>query len=116
MASLLLAFAGCTCGQGWRPNVMGRMRNLFHGPSNVGEPCDACDRGVAPASSGCATCGSAGSMSYGGYDGDVIGTYENTVPTVGTTYSGTTTVPYNSGTFPGAAGTRVENVRPKPAG
>ena len=70
-ASLLLAFAGCTCGQGWRPNFLTRWNNRFQGVSNVGEPCDAGCHGaaVAPiANSGCTTCGSAGNVNYGGYE------------------------------------------------
>lgn len=71
-ASLLLAFAGCTCGQGWRPNILTRLSNRIHGVSNVGEPCDAGCRDAAHAapvaSGGCESCGSAGNMNYGGYE------------------------------------------------
>ena len=87
-ASLLLAFAGCTCGQGWRPNFLTRMNNRIHGVSNVGEPCDAggC-REPAPAApmatGGCDSCGNTGSAQFGGYegqvmDGQIIGSYEGT--------------------------------------
>ena len=48
------------------------MNNRIHGVSNVGEPCDAGCQGAAMAapvaSSGCTTCGSAGNVSYGGYE------------------------------------------------
>ena len=71
-ASLLLAFAGCTCGQGWRPNILTRMNNRIHGASNVGEPCDAGCQGASGAghvaNGGCDTCGSVGGMNYGGYE------------------------------------------------
>ena len=67
-ASLLLAFAGCTCGQGWRPNFMKGFSSCLRGNSNVGEPCDAGCRDAAmsaPMSAGCETCGTA---NYGGYE------------------------------------------------
>jgi hypothetical protein len=67
-ASLLLAFAGCTCGQGWKPNFLTRFSNRIHGVSNVGEPCDAGCRDAAmsaPVTTGCDTCGTA---NYGGYE------------------------------------------------
>jgi len=90
-ASLLLAFAGCTCGQGWRPNIFTRLNNRIHGVSNVGEPCDAGCQGApnaaSVASGGCDSCGTAGGAHYGGYDGHAIDSYEG-VP-VGTSYTGT---------------------------
>ena len=100
-ASLLLAFAGCTCGQGWRPNIFSRLNNRFHGVSNVGEPCDAggCHSApvaAAPVAGGCETCNGA-SVGYGGYEGQVIDSYEG-VP-VGTTYNGT----INGGTVVGSS-------------
>jgi len=71
-ASLLLAFAGCTCGQGWRPNILTRMNNRIHGVSNVGEPCDAGCQGAPQAhpvsTGGCESCGSSSNMNYGGYE------------------------------------------------
>lgn len=67
-ATLVLAFSGCSCGQGWRP--FGGLFNRFHGPSNVGAPCDAgC---AAPA---CPTCGDGHTSHYGGIDGEVISNY-----------------------------------------
>ncbi|MCE3016052.1 MAG: hypothetical protein LW870_09305 [Pirellula sp.] len=73
-ATFMLAFAGCTCGQGWRPNILTKLHNRIHGVANMGEPCDA---GCAPApeyapSAGCSTCENNVSASYGSYDGQII--------------------------------------------
>ena len=107
-ASLLLAFAGCTCGQGWRPNILTRMNNRIHGVSNVGEPCDAGCQGAAMAapvaSSGCTTCGSAGNVSYGGYE-QIGDSYE--VP-IGTQYAPTSATQYQPLAQPQA--TRMEPI------
>ncbi|MEQ1830402.1 MAG: hypothetical protein ABL921_30875 [Pirellula sp.] len=119
-ASLLLAFAGCTCG-GWRPNLFSRLSDRFHGASNVGEPCDAgCHTApmAAPmATAGCESCGNATSAHYGGYEGQIIDSYEG-VP-VGAVNSMPSGV-YTSPTYPSATsvpGVRMgsETVRPKPA-
>ena len=115
-ASLLLAFAGCTCGQGWRPNILTRLNNRIHGVSNVGEPCDAGCRdavmAVPVAHGGCESCGNAGSMNYGGYEqmGD---SYE--VP-VGTQYVGPSSQ-YGPNSYPAGQPTvsRTEQIRSKPA-
>jgi hypothetical protein len=109
-ASLLLAFAGCTCGQGWRPNIFTRLNNRFHGVSNVGEPCDAGGCHSAPvaapiASSGCDTCGTA-SASYGGYEGQVIDSYDGTP--ISSTYNGT----INNGTIVGGSQTFAPSGQP----
>jgi hypothetical protein len=78
-AGLLLAFAGCTCGQGWRPNILTRLHNRIHGVSNVGAPCDAghCESAVQ-AQPACESCGNSEAVQYGGYEGNVIGSYEGT--------------------------------------
>ncbi len=98
-ASLLLAFAGCTCGQGWRPNIFTRFNNRIHGVSNVGEPCDAGCQGAAVAApvatGGCESCGTAGGANYGGYD-QVIDSQNGVV--VGSSYSGS---PYSSTVYSG---------------
>jgi hypothetical protein len=102
-ASLLLAFAGCTCGQGWRPNIFTRLNNRIHGVSNVGEPCDAGCQGAsnaAPvATGGCESCGAATGANYGGYEGQIIDSYEgvpvgayNETNYGGSTYVGTSNV------------------------
>lgn len=120
--SLLLAFAGCTCGGG-RPNFFSRLSDRFHSVGNYGAPCDAGCHAPAPAAtSGCETCGT--SAHYGGYDGQVIGTYEG-IPTetvVGSSTTGMGSVPsgaYISPTYPSnaASGVRMgsEGIRPKPA-
>ncbi len=86
VACLMLAFTGCTCGQGWncwRPGALiGRLHDRIHG-TNVGAPCmsGACAGPAieAPvmADAGCETCGNSHSMSYGSYpsayDGEVVG-------------------------------------------
>jgi len=63
----LLAFAGCTCSQGWKPNFLTRFNDRIHGASNVGEHCDAGCREAAISAPvpGCDNCGSA---NYGGYE------------------------------------------------
>ena len=115
-ASLLLAFAGCTCGQGWRPNILTRLNNRIHGVSNVGEPCDAgCRDAVmtAPvAHNGCESCGNAGSVNYGGYE-QIGDSYE--VP-VGTQYVGPSSQ-YVPNSYPAGqpTGSRMEPIRSKPA-
>jgi hypothetical protein len=123
-ASLLLAFAGCTCGQGWRPNFLTRFNNRFHSASNVGAPCDAgCESGAvhaAPASAGgCESCGQT-SANYGGYEGEIMNSYESTPMMQGSSMSYPIqgqTQPYNSGTFqPSVPITaRMERIVPKPA-
>ncbi len=89
VACLLLAFTGCTCGQGWncwRPmSMFNRLHDRIHG-TNVGAPCasGACAGPAmvsAPvmADAGCETCGTGvqhmGYESYPSvYDGgEVIG-------------------------------------------
>ena len=117
-ASLLLAFAGCTCGQGWRPNILTRLNNRIHGVSNVGEPCDAgCREAVmaAPVAhhGGCESCGNAGSVNYGGYEqmGD---SYE--VP-AGTQFVGPSTQYVKPNSYPMGqlSGSRMEPIRSMPA-
>jgi hypothetical protein len=83
------------------------MSNAIHGPSNVGEPCDACHHtNVAPvAAGGCETCGNANTVGYGGYDGQVIDSYDSTP--VSTTYV--------SPSYPANA-RPMESVNPRPAG
>jgi hypothetical protein len=78
-ASLLLAFAGCTCGQGWKPNFLTRFSNRIHGVSNVGAPCDAGCHEAAPVATGCDNCGTANSANFGGYE-QVGDSYEVGVP------------------------------------
>jgi hypothetical protein len=128
-ASLLLAFAGCTCGQGWRPNIFTRLHNRIHGVSNVGAPCDAgCSDGVAhggviaspAAHGGCESCNAA-SANYGGYNEQIVDSYE------GTPISNYQTAPMINGTqiYPGAmaspnvlpqsARMSAERIVPKPA-
>ncbi len=97
-ASLLLAFAGCTCGQGWRPNIFTRLNNRIHGASNVGEPCDAGCQGAGnmapPATGGCESCGANGGANYGGYD-QVIDSQD---AVIGSSYGGS---PYSSTVYAG---------------
>jgi len=124
-ASLLLAFAGCTCGQGWRPNFLTRFSDRIHGVNNVGEPCNAgCqDAAAAPiATGGCNTCGTTG-VNYGGYEQQIGDSYE--VP-MGTPVGNYNSAPQSYATGPSTAypaqtyqpqgsvrGT--ESIRPKPA-
>ena len=116
-ASLLLAFAGCTCGQGWRPNILTRLNNRIHGVSNVGEPCDASCRDAVMAApvahSGCESCGNAGSVNYGGYE-QIGDSYE--VP-AGTQYVGPSTQYVQPGSYATGQPTvsRMEPIRSKPA-
>ena len=116
-ASLLLAFAGCTCGQGWRPYILTRLNNRIHGVSNVGEACDAgCrDAGLAApiANGGCESCGTAGSRNYGGYE-QIGDSYE--VP-VGTQYVVPPTQYVQPNSYPAGqpTGSRMEPIRSKPA-
>ena len=117
-ASLLLAFAGCTCGQGWRPNILTRMNNRIHGAGNVGEACDAdCRDAVRSgpvANGGCDTCGSVGSMNYGGYDqvGDSYEVQPGTPYSVGPSTSYVQPGYTTGQPTPGRIG---ESIRPKPA-
>ncbi|XZE45144.1 hypothetical protein SH467x_000349 [Pirellulaceae bacterium SH467] len=71
-AAFIMAFAGCTTGQGWRPNVLTRLHNRIHGTANYGEPCD---QGCAPAAPapGCSTCGNGVASGYGAYESDYVG-------------------------------------------
>ena len=76
-ATFMMAFAGCTCGQGWRPNILTKLHNHIHGVANMGEPCDAGCSAVAPAAeyapnNGCSTCGNNVTAPYGSYDGQII--------------------------------------------
>ncbi len=105
----MMAFAGCTCGgQGWRPNILGRLHDRVYGVSNVGAPCDATCAPVAHApiaygTPDCATCGTGVVSSYGGYEGDYYG-------------SSISEQPYSIGAPPQTyAPTPPENVRPRPA-
>jgi hypothetical protein len=113
-ASLLLAFAGCTCGQGWRPNILSRLNDRIHGVSNVGAPCDAGCRGALPAA-GCEACGTT-SSNYGGYDGQIIDSAEGA--SVG--YNLGPSAVYNSPTYPAAQAAQsvrmgTEQITPKAA-
>ncbi len=90
-ASILLAFTGCTCGQGWRPNILGRLHDRIHGTNNVGAPClgGACASApvmAAPvvADAGCETCGSG--VQTMGYEGYPTTAYGNEI--VGDSYGG----------------------------
>jgi hypothetical protein len=120
-ASLLLAFAGCTCGQGWRPNIFSRLSNRFHGVSNVGATCDAgCDGGMAapisaPISGGCESCGSNVGANYGGYEtvGDsyeVPNLYQSQVVPQYTNGSTTTLPPGSYQTGPATTSSRMEPI------
>ena len=108
VASLLLAFTGCSCGQSlssWRPNIFGRLHDRIHG-TNVGAPCMSGGCASAPsmaapamASVGCETCGNGvHSLGYEGYASDsyggetVIGSYDNVV-NGGTSYGTSEVVP-----------------------
>jgi hypothetical protein len=76
-ATFLLAFAGCTCGQGWRPNILTNLHNHIYGVGNKGELCDAGCAPTAPAvehdpNTGCSTCGNNVSAPYGSYDEQII--------------------------------------------
>lgn len=80
-----MAFAGCTCGQGWRPNIFSRLHDRIHGTSNVGAPCDV---GCAPIAAaplayapidGCTDCGPTVSNSYGSYDSEYSGGYSSAI-------------------------------------
>jgi len=85
----------------------------------VGEPCDAGCRAPmeSPVAHGaCETCGTS-SSNYGGYDGQVIDSYEG-VPAG--SYNTGSSIPYNSQTYPiaqPAQGTRLgtEQILPKSA-
>lgn len=103
-ATMLLAFAGCTCGQGWRPNIFTRLHNRIHGVGNMGEPCDAGCSTAAPAAeyapvNGCTTCGNGVTSQYGEYNGQVI--------SEGTVYNSTAPMTYS-------AQPMGEAVRPQP--
>lgn len=71
-AAFIMAFAGCTTGQGWRPNIFTRLHNRIHGVANYGEPCDVGCAPAAPAP-GCNTCGNGVSAGYGGYESEFVG-------------------------------------------
>ncbi len=126
-ASLLLAFAGCSCGQSSRPSFFAKLNQRLHGAGNVGEPCDAgCQ--VAhmqqPAAGGCESCAT-NSMNYGGYEGPIVDSYEGTPvgmpsgsystqpPTYSTPYS--TTTPYSSAGQPSGVRAGTESILPKAA-
>lgn len=107
-AGLVLAFAGCSCGHGWRPHIFTRLHNCIHGVSNVGAPCEAGGCEAAPA---CETCGNE-TAHYGGYEGTVIGSYEGTPVSTYATTPGTT---YGTPSTPATARYGSEIVSPKPA-
>jgi hypothetical protein len=77
-AAFLLAFSGCTCCQGGRPNIFTRLHDRIHGMANQGEPCDAgCAPNMPPPAeyapnAECSTCGNNVSAPYGSYDGQII--------------------------------------------
>lgn len=98
-ASLLLAFAGCTCGQSGRPNFFTRLNTRLHGASNVGEPCNAGCQGAPTqhAAGGCESCAT-NTMNYGGYEGPVVDSYEGT--TIGPLSDSYTTQPPTYSTQP----------------
>ncbi len=115
-ASLLLAVSGCGIGQG--PNIFTRLHNRIHGVSNVGAPCAACD---APVHHGCETCGTNAAAGYGGYDGTVIDSYDET-PIVSTvpsaapiSYNGTTNPPIYNNVQPNVRNYASEGVISKPS-
>jgi hypothetical protein len=86
-ASILLAFTGCTCGQGWRPNILGRLHDRIHG-TNVGAPCasGACVSAPVVADAGCETCGNG--VQTMGYEGYPTTTFGGEI--VGSNYGGVT--------------------------
>jgi hypothetical protein len=98
-ASLLLAFAGCTCGQSGKPNFFTRLNSRLHGASNVGEPCDAGCQGapMQHAAGGCESCAT-NTMNYGGYEGPIGDSYEGT--TIGPPSDSYTTQPPTYSTQP----------------
>ena len=66
-------------GQSGRPGFFTRLNNRLHGARNVGEPCDAGCQGAPAqthaAAGGCDSCAT-NSMNYGGYDGQIVDSYE----------------------------------------
>jgi len=129
-ASLLLAFAGCSCGQSSRPSFFARLNQRFHGARNVGEPCDAGCQGapVQSASGECESCAT-NSMNYGGYEGPIVDSYEGTPigmpsgsystqpPTYSTPYSTpySSPTPYSSTGQPSGVRAGTESILPKAA-
>ncbi len=108
-ASILLAFTGCTCGQGWRPNILGRLHDRIHG-TNVGAPCASGGCASAPmiaapaiADAGCETCGNGVQrLGYEGYESHPTTSYGGEV--LGNNYGGVVhSSPVNSGEFVPAA-------------
>ena len=93
-----MAFAGCSCGQGWRPNFLNRFHDRLYGNTNIGAPCDAGCAPIAaapiayapPAVEGCSDCGPTVSNSYGGYETEYAGSYSSAPTSYGpsTTYQG----------------------------
>ncbi len=107
-----MAFAGCTCGQGWRPNILSRLHDRIHGVSDVGAPCDAnCAPAMAPMAyappPGCTSCGDV-SVGYGSYEGEYGGGYVSEPYSIGAP----TTVPQTYATPPRPG----ETVTPLPMG
>ncbi len=92
-ASILLAFTGCTCGQGWsgwRPHIFSRLHDRIHG-TNVGAPCasGACASAPVMADAGCETCGNGvHSTGYESFEGQPTTSYGGEV--MGGTYGGGT--------------------------
>lgn len=76
-----MAFAGCTCGQGWRPNIFTRLHDRIHGTNNIGAPCDVNCVPAAPAplayapppTAGCTDCGPSVAAGYGSYETEYVG-------------------------------------------
>ncbi len=97
IATLLVAFAGCSCGQGWRPNILNNLHNRIHGGASIGDPCDANGCTIPAGEEHCSTCGEGVSSSYGGVQGEVV--YEGTPVN--------TSVPPSTYVTPG---TRIESV------
>lgn len=71
-AAFIMAFAGCSSCQGWRPNIFARLHDRIHGVSNYGEPCDVGCTPAAPAPN-CTTCGNGVAAGYGGYESEYAG-------------------------------------------
>lgn len=100
VAALLLAFSGCSCGQGWsgwRPNILGRMHDRIHG-TNVGAPCMSGNCASAPAmaglsvaDTGCESCGSG--VQNMSYDGNSNSSSYGGREVIGSTYGGMQSFP-----------------------